>query len=237
VRAAFDWALVTDRAEGQRLLELIGRDFGRFDELLAGFAAHHAALHTRTLGATLDGLIPLVADPRAELARIDASRYGRQVAWLEANVQASGPLVLCHGGFEPMCVWGTGEGRDLTVANWRNAVLAERELDMGLTLLTFWVAPMFVPHRAIRAQFKMIRNKLAGRYLRSYADHGEFDKQKVAWWQAFHAVRSLAQLDGAYAGAGSAFREPDHRDLPKGLEKELDRLFRIVTARERRKAS
>jgi hypothetical protein len=120
------------------------------------------------------------------------------------------------------------------VSNWRNAVVAEREFDVGLTLMAFWVAPMYVEHRALRAQFKMIRNKLASRYLRSYADHGPLDAGRVAFWQAFHAQRLVAQINGAYEGTGSPFLPVDPAVLPKGVEKELARLFRIVSARERR---
>ena len=177
------------------------------------------------------------------LGRIDEARYPDQVAWLRDQASTPGPDVLCHGGYEPRCVsgpgpdtWDTfgGPGQGLTIANWRHAAVAEREYDVGLTLMAFWVAPMFVDHRALRAQFKMIRNKLASRYLRSYADHGPLDDRKVAFWQAFHAQRVVAQLNGAYATEGSPFLPPADGDVPKGLEKELARLFRIVTARERR---
>jgi SAM-dependent methyltransferase len=234
--------LVTDRPSGLPMLELIGPHLNYFDSVLAGFAQHHATLHNQTAGIAAPDAVPQV-DALDVLGRIDAGRYPAQVAWLREQASAPGPAVLCHGGYEPRCVsgpgpdtWDTygGPGQGLTVANWRHATVAEREYDVGLTLMAFWVAPMFVDHRALRAQFKMIRNKLASRYLRSYADHGPLDDRKVAFWQAFHAQRVVAQLQRAYATEGSPFLPPAHGDVPKGLEKELARLFRIVTARERR---
>jgi hypothetical protein len=221
---------------------LIGPHLNYFESVLAGFAHHHAALHNQTAGLAAPEAIPTV-DLLDVLGRIDEDRYPAQVAWLRAQMSGPGPDVLCHGGYEPRCVsgpgpdtWDTvgGPGHGLEIANWRNAAVAEREYDVGLTLMAFWVAPMFVDHRALRAQFKMIRNKLASRYLRSYADFGQLDDPKVAFWQAFHAQRVIAQLNGAYAHERSPFLAPAHGDVPKGLEKELARLFRIVSARERR---
>lgn len=239
------FGLVTDRPAGLPMLELIGRHLNYFDSVLAGFAQHHATLHNRTAGIVAPEAVPTV-DVLDVLGRIDADRYAAQVAWLRSQLSDPGQPVLCHGGYEPRCVsgpgpdtWDThgGPGQGLTVVNWRHAAVAEREYDVGLTLMAFWVAPMFVDHRALRAQFKMIRNKLASRYLRSYADHGTLDGRKVAFWQAFHAQRVVAQLNGAYAGEGSPFLPPADGDVPKGLEKELARLFRIVTARERREGA
>ncbi len=236
------FALVTDRPSGLPMLELIGPHLNYFDSVLAGFAQHHATLHSRTAGIIAPEAVPTV-DVLDVLGRIDADRYPAQVTWLRSQLSDPGQPVLCHGGYEPRCVsgpgpdtWDTygGPGQGLTIANWRHAAVAEREYDVGLTLMAFWVAPMFVDHRALRAQFKMIRNKLASRYLRSYADHGTLDDRKVAFWQAFHAQRVVAQLNGAYAEQGSPFAPPAEGDVPKGLEKELARLFRIVTARERR---
>jgi SAM-dependent methyltransferase len=242
VGAGERFGLVTDRPSGLPMLELIGPHLNYFESVLAGFAHHHASLHNQTAGLAAPEAIPTV-DLLDVLGRIDEDRYPAQVAWLRAQMSGPGPDVLCHGGYEPRCVsgpgpdtWDTvgGPGHGLEIANWRNAAVAEREYDVGLTLMAFWVAPMFVDHRALRAQFKMIRNKLASRYLRSYADFGQLDDRKVAFWQAFHAQRVIAQLNGAYAHERSPFLPPAHGDVPKGLEKELARLFRIVSARERR---
>lgn len=236
------YGLVTDRPTGLPMLELIGPHLNYFDSVLAGFARHHATLHNQTAGAAAPEAVPTV-DVDDVLGRFDAARDHDRLAWLRAQASAPGPGVLCHGGYEPRCVsgpgpdtWDTfgGPGQGLTIGNWRHAAVAEREYDVGLTLMAFWVAPMFVDHRALRAQFKMIRNKLASRYLRSYADHGPLDGRKVAFWQAFHAQRVVAQLNGAYATEGSPFLPPAAGDVPEGLEKELARLFRTVTARERR---
>jgi hypothetical protein len=119
-------------------------------------------------------------------------------------------------------------------ANWFGAIRAEREYDVGLTLVTFWVAPLFIEHRPARAPLRMMRNNLASSYRRAYSEVAALDRPRLGFWQAFHTVRGMAAVADAYELPPSPYRRMDHDALPKGLAKELRRLYRMVTAKAQR---
>ena len=237
------WALVTTRPTDPSLPDVIGRNLNDSDDLLIGFADHHADLHDRTAEAP-PAWVPVV-DAAAEVERLDVTSDPKAVAWLRADVPTpaggdGGPeAVLCHGGYQPLCVhspgpddWDVhgGPGRRLTVANWCAAVVAEREYDVAFTLVAFWSAPFFAPSRAERTAVKMIRNTLANTYRQAYLRRYPLDPERLAFWQAFHALRGVARLDGAYDGAGSPYAAVDRGPLPAPLRDQLARYAALVMA-------
>lgn len=235
-------ALVTAPVEGTPLPELIGLHLTRSDELLAGFATHHAAVHAVPVGEDLERAVPEL-DLDAELARIDGDRFGAQLDWLERHRPSPGERVLAHGGYQPLCVSGPGPeawdalggpGRGLAVGNWCGVLRAEREADVAFTLVAFWVAPHFAKSRSERTAVKMIRNTLATTHKGAYASSADLDPDRLRFWQAFHAVRGMARLAGAYdagpvapGGPPSPFAVVDRGPLPAVVSGELDRLFRM----------
>lgn len=235
-------ALVTAPPAGTPLPELIGYNLHQSGELLSGFAHHHAAIHDlRAGGVPADDLrddlpsVPVVS-VADELARIDRARFGEQLAWLEERVPDPGPLVLCHGGYQPLCVSGPGPdgwdavggpGHGLAATNWCGAVLGERELDVAFTLVAFWFAPHFAPNRSERTAIKMIRNTLSNTYKLAYEEAAPLDGERLRFWQAFHAVRGMARVAGAYDTDGSPFATGDRGPLPAVLGPELGRYFRM----------
>ena len=203
-----------------------------------GFAAHHDAIHR----LPVDDLEAATAIPRidaaTEVGRIDADRYPAERAWLDDHLPAPGTAVLCHGGYQPLAVFGPpadqwpdhgGPGHGLTVVNWSNCVLAEPELDMAFTLVAFWSAPFFAPNRSERTAIKMIRNTLLNTYKQGYTARRQVDPDRLRFWQAFHALRGMARIDGAYDHDGSPFAAADRGAVPTDLGPELHRHFRQLT--------
>jgi Phosphotransferase enzyme family len=232
------WALVSEDVDGVALPELIGFNLHQSDDLLRGFAAFHDAIHrlpVGDLGPRHPVPVIVAAD---EVARIDAALFPAEHRWLEEHLPPPAPAVLCHGGFQPLCVYGPppsawadhgGPGRDLTATNWSGAVLAEPEFDVAYTLVAFWVSPLFAKNRAERTAIKMIRTALLNTYKLGYTAQREIDPDRTRFWQAFHALRGLARLEGAYDGGGSPFASQDRGPLPDGLATELHRHFRQLT--------
>jgi hypothetical protein len=230
------WALITEVVDGIPLPELIGFNLHHSDDLLRGFAAHHLAVHRLPAGELgEDHPVPVIADA-AEVARLDPDRFPAERNWLDEHLLAPAAAGLCHGGYQPMCVFGPppgawdehgGAGQGLTVANWSGAVLAPPEFDVAFTLVAFWSAPFFAKNRAERAAIKMIRNTLLNTYTLGYS--GELDPDRVRFWRAFHAARGLARLAGAYDAEGSPFGPQDRGPLPDDLGPELQRHFRQIT--------
>lgn len=237
------WALVTTRPEGIAYPALVPPNLGQLEELFVGFAHYQAALHDRTADASEAAAAVPLLDLDGELGRIDAGRFGAELRWLRDHVPEPAPTVLCHGAYEMNAVFGPGPetwadhggpGQGLMATNWFDAVRAEREYDVGLTLVTFWVAPLFIEHRPARAPLRMMRNNLASSYRRAYGEVADLDRARLGFWQAFHTVRGMAAVDGACEPPASPFRRTDHRALPKGLGKELRRLYRMITAKAQR---
>lgn len=236
--AAPRFALVTDPVTDVALPELIGFNLHQSNELLDGFAGHHDAILRIEVDEFLaSGEVPRI-DARAELDRIDAARYPAERAWLDEHLPAPVPPVLVHGGYQPLAVFGPpperwpdhgGPGHGLTVVNWCAAALAEPEYDIAFTLVAFWSAPFFAPNRSERTAIKMIRNTLLNTYKQGMVARRDVDPDRLRFWQAFHALRGLARLDGAYDAVGSPFAAADRGAVPLDLGPELHRHFRQLT--------
>ena len=231
------WALLRDEVAGVGLPELIGFNVHHSDTLLRGFAAHQADMHRIPVAELLDGGLPVI-DAAEEVARIDAARLPKQRRWLDEHLPARAEAVLCHGGYQPMSVFGPppkewdahgGPGRGLVTTNWCAAVLAEREFDVAYTLVALWSAPYFAKNRPERTAIKMIRNTLINTYKLGYEDAHRLDPDRVRFWEAFHVLRGIARMEGAYDGDGSPFAPPDRGNLPTELTTELPRRYQQLT--------
>lgn len=227
-------ALVTRIPDLVGLPELIGFNGSRAEALLRGFAHVHVALHGCD-ARELDSSVPILSLPD-ELGRIDERRFSSEVAWLRDNAPPPAPSVLCHGNYQPFCVAGPGPahwddfggpGCGLITSNWCTALIAEREFDVGFTLVAFWMAPFFVRNRSERTAIKLIRNTLSNQYRLAYAAAAGLDMDRIRFWQAFHAVRGLARLSDAYDYEGSPFAAPERGSLPTVIAPQLERLFKM----------
>ena len=232
------WALVRDEVPGVALPELIGFNLHHSDALLHGFAANQADIH-RIPVADLAGDHPLpVVDAQAELSRIPAAAFPKERRWLDEHLPAPAAPVLCHGGYQPMSVFGPppeeweahgGAGRRLVTTNWCAAVLAEPEFDVAYTLVALWSAPFFAKNRAERTAIKMIRNTLINTYKLGYERVHPLDADRLRFWEAFHVLRGIARLGGDYDSADSPFAPPDRGSLPVELAGELPRRYQQLT--------
>jgi hypothetical protein len=231
------WALLRDEVAGVDLPELIGFNLHHSDTLLRGFATHQAAMHRIPVDGLLDHRVPVI-DAEEEVARIDAAHLPKQRRWLDEHLPAAAETVLCHGGYQPMSVFGPppdvwdahgGPGRGLVTTNWCGAVVAEREFDVAYTLVALWSAPFFAKNRPERTAIKMIRNTLINTYKLGYEDAHSFDPDRVRFWEAFHVLRGIARLQGVYDSTGSPFAPPDRGTLPTELAGELPRRYQQLT--------
>jgi hypothetical protein len=232
------FALVTEPVTDVALPELIGFNLHHSNELLEGFAVHHDAIHNLPVDALAQTAAVPVISARGELERIDRASYPAEWAWLDEHVPDPSPPVLTHGGYQPLAVFGPppdawadhgGPGKGLTVVNWSAAALAEPEYDVAFTLVAFWSAPFFAPNRSERTAIKMIRNTLLNTYKQGYTGQRDVEPDRLRFWQAFHALRGIARLAGAYDADGSPFAAADRGAVPVDLGPELHRHFRQLT--------
>jgi hypothetical protein len=229
------WALASEPVSGVALPDLIGFNLQHSDELLRGFAVHQADIH-RLRPDDLGSEHPVpVVDAADEVARIDGARLAAERRYLEQQLRPPDAVTLCHGGYQPMSVFGPppeeweahgGPRKGLVAVNWCGAVLAEPEFDVAYTLVALWSAPYFAKNRAERTAIKMIRNTLVNTYKLGYGDERELDWGRVRFWEAFHVLRGIARFQDAYDAEGSPFVATDRGRLPDELAAELPRRFR-----------
>jgi hypothetical protein len=232
------WALVSEAAADVFLPELIGWNMRHSEAILRGFGAHHAAIHqvpVSELGS--DHPVPVIA-PAVEVARIDAAHFPLERRWLDEHLPGPSEVALCHAVYSPWSVFGPppeawaehgGPGKGLTVINWSGAVLADPAFDVALTLVLFWSAPYFAKTRGERAQIKMIRHSLLNTYTLGYPGYRRLDPERVRFWRAFHALRGIARVRGAYDSSGSPFEPHDRGPLPEDLGPGLAGHFKQLT--------
>jgi aminoglycoside phosphotransferase (APT) family kinase protein len=210
--------LVATWPDGTDFVEIIGRDPDRARDLFQRLARTQAALHD-TGSAQVGPGVP-VFDLAAELDALGPA-FEAEAGWLRANAPTpAGEPVLCHGGLTPLVasLEADDDATPFTVRNWSAAVLAEPELDLGWSLLSFWIAPFFANTRSERRGMIMIRDGLANLFRTGYEAARPVDAERVRYWQAFHAARGAAR---ALADPGSM---PD--EVGPNLRKRFAKLTR-----------
>ena len=157
------WALIGEPMDGVALPELIGFNLHQAEDILKGFASHHAAIHE----LPVDRSDELAAIPEVvaadELARIDRTRFPAEHEWLTQRIPEPSDLVLCHGGYQPLCVSGPppdawaahgGPGNGLTVGQLVRRGAGRARVRRGLHAGRVLVGPLLrqEPVRADRDQ-------------------------------------------------------------------------------------
>lgn len=211
--------VVTDWPDAVDFVEVIAKDPDASRELFRLLAGTQAALHG------VDPTPFAAAVPVLDLdAQIDAlgPDLAAESAWLRAHRPQPSPAatpVLCHGGLTPLVAGVAGGDRSrLVIRNWSDAVLAEPAYDLGWSLLSFWIAPFFANTRSERRGMIMIRDGLANLFRTGYEADRAIEKDRVRYWQAFHAARGAAR---AQADPGSM---PD--EVGPNLRKRFAKLTR-----------
>ena len=180
---------------GRDLVEVFGAEPDLVTPRLRAMATLQAQLHGVDI-RKVHGIPAL--DFERVLAALPDELAG-EAAWLRANCPPPGSEVLCHGMLSPLTVRvDTEDPTRLIFRNWSAAVRAEHTYDLAWTLLGFWLAPFFAASRSERRDLLMSRDELATLYRTTYQAISPVTAERLAYWQAFHAV----------VGAGHAMRNP-----------------------------
>lgn len=138
-----------------------------------------------------------------------------EAAWLRSHCPPPGSEVLCHGGLSPRVVRIDADDPNLLVfRNWSGAVRAEHTYDIARTLTDFWIAPFFATTRSERRGMLLARDELTNLYRATYQETAPIDDERLAYWQAFHAV----------VGVADDLRNPGH--LPDEVGPALSKRFK-----------
>lgn len=193
--------LVATRPPGRSMIELIAENPLNAPAQLAVLADLQATLHALP-AATNPGFTDLGFDlvDRAfvELQRlfalVESTAYAREQAWLLANLPATADPVLCHANLQPAHVVVDEGTATSTITNWARAGLADRELDVAMTLTVFWSAPLFARTLTERVALRVSRDWVSDLYLGAYEEAARLDGERLAYWRAFHACHQSARV-------------------------------------------
>ena len=181
--------LIATWPDGTDFVEIIGHDPDRARDLFQRLARTQAALHDT--GSVQVGPGVPVFDLAAELDALGPA-FEAEAGWLGPNAPTpAGDPVPATGGSRRW--WPasrpTTTARPSRCATGRPRCCAEPELDLGWSLLSFWIAPFFANTRSERRGMIMIRDGLANLFRTGYEAARPVDAERVRYWQAFHAAR------------------------------------------------
>jgi aminoglycoside phosphotransferase (APT) family kinase protein len=155
---------------------------------------------------------------QATIDRYDISGISAAFAWLEAEQGrvAGGEIAVTHNDFHPLNLLIDGNG-DLSLVDWSEAALGDRNRDVARTLGIF----MMAPHLTAGVEsvlLRILRPYILHSYRRSPACC--LDESRIRYWQAYFAVQAIAQV--AIAG--------DPRSAEEGVRQDLSLSPRLVPA-------
>lgn len=189
---------VMERAPGVTLQTAMTRAPWRVPALVDEFGRLHARLHRlpadewpddgRTL---LDGRL---AKLRSMVAGGDHPDLARALERIDPLLPALGgvdPLV-CHGDYHPLNV--VADGRRLSVLDWTDAGLGDRQGDVARTALLFEIATDFVTG-ATRVVAGRFSPWLRRRYLAAYSRELPVDELRLRLWAPVHLLQLWGQAD------------------------------------------
>jgi aminoglycoside phosphotransferase (APT) family kinase protein len=183
-----------------RALTALPRTLRHLPALLATTAQHLHAIEAGPIRRAL-------ADAGIDARRLGANPYLNTIAraaqtgsygfnefaeWFQQHAGAPHDEVVCHGDLHPFNLLVTADGH-VTVLDWSNANLSARELDIGFTAALLRCAPIRVP-RAFRGAIRRITNRLAERFITTYATHTPLDHQLRQNFEALQYARCLAEV-------------------------------------------
>jgi aminoglycoside phosphotransferase (APT) family kinase protein len=148
---------------------------GGFDRRTVALENHLAALERRVQRGSLVGLSP-------------------GMRWLLDRRPAGGRRVICHGDFHPQNLLAAN-GRVTAVLDWPNALVAERECDVAVTLVILRLTPieLFPVPVALRPLTAMMRSIMTARYLARYRREHPLEPERLSYHEAAGCMRGLVR--------------------------------------------
>ncbi|HET8945096.1 MAG TPA: phosphotransferase, partial [Dehalococcoidia bacterium] len=227
---------VMERVPGSPMLDRFKNPMA-IPGLLRRMALLHVRLHKLPLvGCPLSYETSLVdrqlAELREHVEHYELADLRAPLRWLEDNramVSDEHPCLL-HNDFHPLNVM-LSENRNEHVLDWSDAAIGDRHHDLARTLALFWLAPPLSRSRAERILLTAARGYLGRRYVRCYEQQMPVERERLRYWQAFHAAKAWAQVAAIRAGHGEEMgaNPVGVAQIPPGFERALERYFRERT--------
>lgn len=161
-------------------------------------AAVREGLEARGLRPDSIGMDALLADLERSIAALRASELARALDWLHKSRGAESDAILCHGDMHPYNPI-LRDGRVAAVIDWTNARLAEREYDVAYSALLLELLPISVP-APLRPLVARVGRRASRRFIAEYGERRALDPDKLAWYDALHALAGLVRVRLAASG-------------------------------------
>lgn len=188
--------------------------------LRAGLAARALAPASIGVDALLD-----------ELDRGTAALRARELAGALASLHKLRPgeanAVLCHGDMHAYNLI-LRDGRVAAVIDWTNARLAEPEFDVAYSALLLELLPISVP-AFVRPLVLRAGRRAARRFKDEYSARRALDPEKLAWYDALHALAGLVRVGLSRSGLPGSAPLSDSHPWMRMAPENAERLFAFAT--------
>lgn len=155
-------------------------------------------LAARGLPAETIGVEALLAELERSIAALGAADLAHALDGLHKVRRREADTVLCHGDMHAFNLILRG-GRVAAVIDWTNARLAEPEFDVAYAALLLDQLPIDVP-ALVRPLVARAGHRAARRLVGEYRTRRALDGDKLAWYDALHALAGLVRV--RLAGSG-----------------------------------
>jgi aminoglycoside phosphotransferase (APT) family kinase protein len=161
-------------------------------------AALRERLAARGLPTETLGVDALLAELERTIAALAASDLAHALDGLHKTRRRESDTVLCHGDMHAFNLI-LRDGQVAAVIDWTNARLAEPEFDVAYSALLLEQLPIDAP-AFIRPLLRRAGRHAARRFVAEYRKRRALDPDKLAWYDALHALAGLVRV--RLAGSG-----------------------------------
>lgn len=148
----------------------------------------HVELASTARQPDIEHFLERLAAQASTIGRPDLARTAEQLATTTHDTR-----VICHGDLHPFNLLVDGD--EWTLIDWSTAVVADPHYDLAFTTLMLANPPLGGP-APIRAATRVIGNRIANRFLRSYEQRSgrSVDATRLNWGRRIHALRALVEI-------------------------------------------
>jgi len=120
------------------------------------------------------------------------------------------------------------DGRVVAVIDWTNGRLAERQFDVAYSALLLERLPISIP-APLRPIVTRAGRRASRRFIAEYAERRALDPDKLAWYDALHALAGLVRVGLARSGLPGSVPLADSHPWVRMAPANAERLFAFAT--------
>ena len=197
--------VIMERIAGSSMLQLLGRlspngirlltEMGRLQMNINRAPVDALRQHLQFHQVQLKNLPDAVRMMEEKIHRHGLDQLVAGMEWVKANrPDESCSPCLCHGDLHPGNIM-VRKGRIVSILDWANAVIADKEWDVAKTLLVLQAGPFMQINKPVDALVGLGRRLVADRYLRIYNKQLKVDYERLNYYRMLHTFNAITMAN------------------------------------------